>query len=65
MPRKSKPKVEKKSLACSALSIEDELVFCPLMNMPVRIEAEACEICNWKDKKTEEKLYKLFMKRIK
>jgi hypothetical protein len=69
MVRKAKSKtVEPKKvedLACSALSIDDELIFCPLFVMPIRLGALACDICTWKDKKTENKLYKEFMKKVK
>ena len=63
--KKEKPKSKKESLACSALVVEKELIFCPLYYMPVGIEAKVCKTCNWNDKKTEKKLYKDFMKKIK
>jgi len=33
--------------------------------MPIRLGALACDICTWKNKKTENKLYKEFMKKVK
>lgn len=65
MVKKEKPESKEKSLACSGLIIEKELIFCPLYVTPVGIEAKVCMRCNWNDKKTEKKLYKEFLKKIK
>ncbi len=63
--KKEKPENKEKSLACSGLIIEKELIFCPQYDTPIRIEAKVCKTCNWNDKKTEKKLFKEFMKKIK
>ena len=65
MVKRKKSKVKVCPPICSALPIEGDLLFCPFLNAPIRNGAEVCENCDWDDKKTEEKLHKQFMKRIK